>query len=256
MTALGLNEQHSTLKRRLWLILAFWYDDAPVQTVALHAFSDTEYPEDPELRSGLFGRYPHRTLRIEQMAETRFQFLIEPGSDHATAIELTEVDLAHFVAAIPSWVKVDPDLTLIGLIDREWNKQQVRFPRPSPHVRVLAGGDGFEERALSRIDLARNCVNAGLWELLLFTSEDGEERAYEHLWFTFPLGLCKQVFERVNGLSYWSYRWKLEHWVDPAGTPIRLDWFRTVEQEWTIQRHDGTKQLRPWASRPSNAETS
>ncbi|MDE3051754.1 MAG: hypothetical protein KGJ48_17855, partial [Nitrospirota bacterium] len=39
----------------------------------------------------------------------------------------------------------------------------------------------------------------------------------------------------VNGLSYWSYWWSLEHWVDPSGTPIRMDRLRTVEQERAIE---------------------
>ncbi len=210
------------------------YDDAPDQTVTLREFSNAEYPEDPEDRSLVFGNYPHRTLRIQQIGDTRFRFLIEPGSDHTTAIELPEVDLTHLVAAVPPWVKADPDLTRVGLIDREWNRQQVSFRRDSPYVRVLEGGDGFEQRGLSRVDLARNCLNAGLWEVLLFTTEDGQERIYEHTWFTFPLGLYKQLFERVNGLSYWDYWWSLEHWVDPAGTLIRLDRLRTVEREWVI----------------------
>lgn len=211
------------------------YDEAPDQTVALTAFSNAEYPEDPEARSLAFGNYPHRALRIQRLGETRYRFLIEPESDHATTIELPEVDLAHFVAAVPPWVKADPDLTRVGLIDREWNRQQVRFRRESPFVRVHEGGDGFERHRLSRVDLARNCLNAGLWEVLLFTVEDGQDRVYEHLWFTFPLGLYKQLFEQVNGLSYWDYWWPLEHWVDPAGTPIRLDRLRTVEREWTVE---------------------
>ncbi len=238
-----------TVKRRLFVLLrvlilmaiggAIWfqvrYHDAPTQSVALTTFSDAEYPEDPEERSAVFGTYPHRRLVIQKTSETQFRFVIEPASDHATRIEIVDVDLAHFVAAVPPWVKADPDLTKVGLIDREWNRQQVRFPRTSLHVLVREGGDGFEQRALSRVDLARNCLNAGLWELLLFTTEDGKERVYEHLWFTFPLGLYKQLFEQVNGLSYWSYWWSLEHWVDPSGTPIRVDLLRTVEQEWPIQ---------------------
>lgn len=237
------------VKRRLFVLLsvlilmaiggAIWfqvrYHDAPTQSVALTTFSDADYPEDPEERSAVFGTYPHRRLVIQKTSETQFRFVIDPASDHATWIEIVDVDLAHFVAAVPPWVKADPDLTKVGLIDREWNRQQVRFPRTSLHVLVREGGDGFEQRALSRVDLARNCLNAGLWELLLFTTEDGKERVYEHLWFTFPLGLYKQLFEQVNGLSYWSYWWSLEHWVDPSGTPIRLDRLRTVEQEWPIQ---------------------
>lgn len=211
------------------------YDDRPRQSVGLTAFSNDEYPENPENTSQVFGAYPHRQVIVERIEGTRFRFVIEPASGHATRIELNDVDLAHFVAAVPPWVKSDPDLMKIGLIDREWNRQQVRFSRTSLDVQVREGGDGFEQRALSRVDLARNCLNAGLWELLLFTTEDGEERVYEHLWFTFPLGLYKQLFEQVNGLSYWSYWWKLEHWVDPSGTPIRVDRLRAVEREWRIE---------------------
>lgn len=210
------------------------YDEAPAQTVGLAAFGNAEYPEAPEDRSLVFGNYPHRALRIEKVGDTRFRFVIEPASDQAARIELPEVDLAHFVAAVPPWVRSDPDLTRVGLINREWNRQQVSFRRGSAHLLVHEGGDGFEQHWLSRVDLARNCLNAGLWELLLFTAEDGQERVYEHVWFTFPLGLYKQLFERVNGLSYWDYWWSLEHWVDPAGTPIRLDRLRSVEREWPL----------------------
>lgn len=211
------------------------YDDRPRPSVTLTAFSKDEYPENPENTSRVFGTYPHRHVIVVQLGDTRFRFLLEPASPKSAGIDLTDVDLAHFVAAVPPWIQADPDLTKIGLIDREWNRQQVSFARGSGHVRVADGGDGFEQRSLSRVDLARNCLNAGLWELLLFTTEDGEERVYEHVWFTFPLGLYKQLFERVNGLSYWSYWWSLEHWIDPSGTPIRLDKLRTVVQEWPVE---------------------
>lgn len=209
------------------------YDTTPLQTVELIAFSNAEYPEDPANRSRVFGNYPHRRLHIQQTGETSFRFLVEPGSTHAATIELSKVDVAYFVAAVPPWVKQDQDLIKIGLIEREWNRQQVSFRRNSPQIQVGQDGDGFEFRALSRVDLARNCLNAGLWELLFFTDEDGEERAYDHVWFTFPLGLYKTLFEQVNGLSYWNYWWSLEHWVDPTGTPIPLNRLRTVEREWT-----------------------
>lgn len=229
----------ATLAATLGVGSAAWfhgrYDDAPTQIVPLLHFSNAEYPEDPELRSVHFGSYPHRAITIQHLGDTRFRFLIEPASDRATTIELPEVDLAHMVASVPPWVKLDPDLTRVGLIDREWNRQQVSFGRDSPYVRIAEDRDGFEERALSRVDLARNCLNAGLWEVLLYTLGEGEERVYEQAWFTFPLGLYKDLFERVNGLSYWDYWWSLEHWVDPAGTPIRLDRLRRVEREWPLQ---------------------
>ncbi len=227
------------------------YDDRPRQTVTVTTFTDREYPDSPESRSLLSGRFPHGRLVIERLGGTRFRFVLEPVSAQATSIELRDVDVALFVTAVPPWIKTDLELTEIGLIDREWNRQQVQFVRNSPHVQVHEGGDGFEQRALSRIDLARNCLNAGLWELLLFTKEDGEDRVYEHLWFTFPLGLYKQLFEEVNGLSYWSYWWKLEHWVDPSGTPIHLERLRTVEREWSVEA--ATQWNEPVAARGDQA---
>lgn len=211
------------------------YDENPRQSVALRSYAEIEYPDSPEPKSRMIGYYPRQELTIERIEGTTFRLVLVSAAPQAAKIELRDIDLAHFVAAVPPWIKADPDLTKIGLIDREWNRQQVRFPRSSPHVRVHEGGDSFEQKALTRIDLARNCLNAGLWELLLFAQEDGEERIYDHVWFTFPLGLYKQLFERVNGLSYWSSWWKLEHWVDPSGTPIHLDRLRAVEQEWIIE---------------------
>jgi hypothetical protein len=198
------------------------YDTSPNQALEMRTFSNADYPEDPEDRGLAYGNYPHGRLKIQQTGDTRFRFVLEPASSHATTIELQDVDLAYLVASVPEWVRRDQDLTKVGLIDREWNRQQVSFRRHSGHVQVHEGGDGFEQ-------LARNC----LWELLLFNEEEGAHRLYAHYWFTFPLGLYKALFERVNGLSYWNYWWSLEHWVDPAGTPVRLDRLRTVEREWS-----------------------
>ncbi len=217
---------------------AWWhlrYAVAPDLSVPVQFLAAEAYPDAPEPRSSRFGDYRHGRLRILHIEGTRFRFILEPESAHATAVELDDVDLSHLVAAVPSWLPRDHNLITVGLIDREWNRQQVSFGRRSQHLRLHPGGDGFETRALSRVDLARNCLNAGLWELILFTTEHGEERAYEHLWFTFPLGLYKQVFERVNGLSYWDFWWSLEHWNDPAGTPIPLERLRAVVEERPVR---------------------
>lgn len=113
----------------LWLVDR--YDGQPRQSASLKAFTTAEYPDNPENKSRVFGSYPHRHLVIESLGATRFRFLLEPASPQATTIELTDIDLAHFVAAVPPWVKADADLTKVGLIDREWNRQQVRFSRSS-----------------------------------------------------------------------------------------------------------------------------
>lgn len=80
---------------------ALRYDDRPQQTVALTAFSKDAYPENPEKTSPVFGTYSHRQMIVEQLDGTRFRFLLEPASPKSAAIELTDVDLAHVVAAVP-----------------------------------------------------------------------------------------------------------------------------------------------------------
>ncbi len=78
----------------------------------------------------------------------------------------------------------------IALTNRQWNRQQVRFDPHSSHIEV-SGGDGFERDHLYSAALARNCLNAGLWEVLLFTQENGHKALYYQNWFTFPLGHYK-----------------------------------------------------------------
>ncbi len=132
--------------------------------------------------------------------------------------------------SLPQWTKSDPGLIRIALTDRQWNRQQVCFDVPSPHVEIN-GGDGFETRHLFSAKLAKNCLNAGLWEVLLFTQEEGEKKLYYQGWFTFPLGHYRDLFERNTGLLYWQHWYYLEHWFDPAGTLVPLDTLRTVKRE-------------------------
>src|SRR5207237_9914696 len=57
---------------------------------------------------------------------------------------------------------------------------------------------------------------------------------YYRCWFTFPLGYYKDLVERNTGTSYWKHWYKLEHWSDPAGTPVRLEGLREVTCERTV----------------------
>ena len=78
---------------------------------------------------------------------------------------------------------------------------------------------------------ARNCLNAGLWEVVLSTNEGGEKKLYYHGWFTFPLGQYKRIWEQNTDRSYWcdDLLWyRMEHWLDPAGTKVDLAKLRTV----------------------------
>ncbi|OUL19162.1 hypothetical protein BV375_32960 [Nostoc sp. 106C] len=56
---------------------------------------------------------------------------------------------------------------------------------------------------LYEIVLTNNCLNAGFWEIPLFTKKDNNKSLYYQNWFTFPLGHYKNIFENINKISYW-----------------------------------------------------
>ena len=203
--------------------------------IPLEALSPADYPEAPEPRSQIFRDSPYSFLHLHHLTGTQYQLVLEADPhSHTTSIELSPVNLALLMPTPAPWVRSDRDLTTISIVDHEWNRQQVHFPITSPVVHFLPGGDGSKTQPLTAIDLARNCLNAGLWELILWTNAGGREMVVAHFWFSFPLGLYKHLFEAVTHLSYWTYWWSLEHWHDPAGTPVHLGHLRMVTQEWRV----------------------
>ncbi len=208
----------------------FRYRTAPVMEVAVKEFSNAEYPEDPATRSIHFGQYDGRRLTLEQKDDTHFDFLLEPTAPGTARVVFRDVDVSLMTPGLPEWTKADAGLRRIALTDRQWNRQQVAFGKGPARVEVT-GGDGFEAANLASAELAKNCLNAGLWEVLLFVQEGGKKALYYHGWFTFPLGHYGRLFERNTGLPYWRHWYYLEHWADPAGTVVSLDGLRHVVEE-------------------------
>ena len=206
------------------------YAVADTMTVPVTEYTTAEYPEDPAGRSVRYDRYNGRTLQLVKRDATHFDFIFTPTDPHIATVTFKNIDVSLMTVRQPDWVKADAGLTKISLIDREWNRQQVRFPLPSPHVEIT-GGDGFETANITEAALAKNCLNAGLWEVLLYDEEQGSKAMYYQGWFTFPLGQYWEQFEQNTGLKYTDWWYPLEHWQDPAGTPINLDQLRTVQSE-------------------------
>lgn len=210
------------------------YHTADVMELAVREFTNAEYPEDPAGRSLYHGQYDGRRLTLVRKDATHFDFVFEPLHPHIARVVFRDVDVSLMTPSLPEWTKADAGLRRIALTDRQWNRQQVAFGGPgSAHVEVT-GGDGFEASHLYSAELAKNCLNAGLWEVLLFTHGAAGKELYYQGWFTFPLGLYREIFERNTGLAYWRHWYYLEHWFDPAGTPVPLDGLRRVVHERAV----------------------
>ncbi|MEM7180574.1 MAG: hypothetical protein AAF518_06665 [Spirochaetota bacterium] len=211
------------------------YHYAETMEIPLIEYSEFAYPEDPSFHSLSYGKYINRKLTLVQRDADHMDFILQPISNKNVAtISFLNIDMRLLIPRYPKWVKQDEGLKKISLIDREWNRQQVRF-YPSSSNTKITGGDGYEAKNIFSLELARNCLNAGLWEILLFTKERGRKAIYYHAWFTFPLGHYKRLFERITGDSYWKYWWKLEHWVDPEGTFVDLDVLRKVVKSFPAE---------------------
>jgi hypothetical protein len=202
-------------------------------TVPIKEFSRAEYPEDPANHSVHHGKYVGRRLVLKQKDETHFDFIFEPKYPHIARVIFRDIDVSLMTPSLPEWTRDDKGLRRIALTDRQWNRQQVSFKPDSPHIEVW-GGDGFERESIYSAELAKNCLNAGLWEVLLYTRDQGQKALYYQGWFRFPLGHYRRIFERKTCLSYSRHFLYLEHWLNPEGTTVHIDRLRRVRKEREI----------------------
>ncbi|SCA63517.1 Uncharacterized protein SCG7086_AU_00080 [Chlamydiales bacterium SCGC AG-110-P3] len=209
------------------------YRASDTMVVAVEEVHTADYPEDPSHRSTYYDQYGDRHLRLVKKDGTHFDFVFESSDPDVATVTFHDVDLALLIPRQPTWTKGDADLEVIAFVDREWNRQQVRWDADSPQITV-EGGDGFERNNLLTAELARNCLNAGLWEVMFTTKEHGRKALYYQGWFQFPMGHYKQLFEELNDVSYWKHWHRLEHWFNPQGAHMDLAKLRTVVDERVV----------------------
>ena len=208
------------------------YQVASSMNLPLREFSTAEYPEDPAERSLMNSRYRQRTLTLIQKDERHFDFVLESKDPAVAKIVFKNVDAGLFATSQPEWTRQHEGNQLIALIDREWSRQQVSFKKGNPHLEVT-GGDGYEATNIFTADLAKNCLNAGLWEIQLTFQERNNKALYYHAWFTFPLGHYRKLVEANSGIVYSKFWRRLEHWVNPAGATLDLAGLRKTVSERT-----------------------
>jgi hypothetical protein len=205
----------------------YLYQDNSNFDINIKELSRAEYPENPSTLGNHYGRYSKRYLKIKHLEENNYSFHLESKNPSNAKISFKNIDLSLWVPKLPDYAKSSEAHTIVSLVEREWNRQQVFFYPGSPHLEIT-GGDSIENTQISKVALARNCLNAGLWEVLLYMKEDGQDKLYYQGWFDLPKGIYKKIFENNNKISYWKHFYRLEHWFDPAGKKINLKKIRKV----------------------------
>jgi hypothetical protein len=188
--------------------------------------TDAEYPDCPDIgyRSDAYNTIKYSEVKLTAKGNSTFDVEILDAADAAHKITVRDMDLTELIPSAPEWVKKDPYLTLITIMNQEWNRHQVGFKPEAPRVQ-LAGGE-FESKNISRVDIANNCLHAGYWEVILFCKEKGEDVPYFHGWFKFPKNLYAQLFEVKNSLAYADYKEYLETYREPVMQKVDLSVLR------------------------------
>jgi hypothetical protein len=197
--------------------------------------NDNEYPDNPDIgyRSK---NYEFDFFQLGNLERSGEHFDISFYSNASDTIFIENYPILEFIPTVPEAMKNDTYLSYLALVNQEWNRNQVRL-----------GTTEFKSNneRISRIDIARNCLNAYLWEIILYEELQGKEQPFAHGWFNFPQDLYAELFEKRNGLPYKDYKEPLENWVDPACKKLALNTFRKVIDEVSVNYKDLSDTMYP-----------
>lgn len=214
-----------------------------VDVVSDYAFpitnlSDDEYPDNPDI--GFRSQdYQNQYFTKGAIKRQREGYDITFHSMTGDTLVLPQLQLDQYIPTVPEALKEDDYLSYLTLVNQEWNRNQVRF---NPREFNATNGE------IVRVDLARNCLNAYLWEIIVYIDEEAGTMPYAHGWFNFPQVLYAELFEEKNGMSYEQFRKPLEDWVTPENRPANLSLLRTILDTLTIGFADSSDAMYPVAA--------
>jgi hypothetical protein len=206
---------------------------------SIQSLSDAQYPDNPDIgfRSESYKNNYFLKGAI-QKTDRKWAFQFQFITKTSDTIYFNDFNLAEFIPTIPKTVKSDSYLSEIACINQEWNRNQVQYDK-SEFTSSL--------RNIERVDIARNCLNAYLWEIIVYNKEDGKIVPFAHGWFDFPKPLYAALFEQKNQIAYETHQKALENWFDPESKKIDLTLLRTDLEKMNIKYSDQSNEAYPVA---------
>jgi len=206
--------------------------------------TDQEYPDnnDIESRCSDWQEYKHHKVLVERLSKTDFKVTFLPANQNSDTIILKHVNLLEWIPTIPDYLE-DEYLKKIGIINAEWNRQQVKFEEGEFYISYHTE----EGRKTTRVDLARNCLNSYLWEIITYATIDGKQKPLYHGWFDFPRELYRELFDEVNNgkLTFEEYKEYLLDYKEPESKVVHLEALRKVESEKEVTFQNLNNQFYP-----------
>ncbi len=206
----------------------------------LEELTDAAYPDNPDI-SVRHEKYVSTSMKDITFNPIKdgFDIVVAPDNSDDDTVMLSGISLMEFIPSIPNYVKSDEYMSLIAVTNQEWNRNQVRWEGEDLNditgETLVVNGE-----TITRIDLARNCLNAYLWELFFYTDVEGKNKVFYHGWFTFPKSLYQDLYEERNSIEFKKYRAHLVYWTDPPSEHLDLTLIRNVQKykEVRFVNHD------------------
>lgn len=202
-----------------------------VYAAELTELSDIDYPDNPDIMVR-HEKYVSTVMNEIQFVKKPegFDLVISPTVQGDDTVKMNGIQLMEFIPTIPEYAKEDDYLSLISVVNQEWNRNQVKWvgkelERVSPNSFTVQGEE------ITRIDLARNCLNSYLWELFFYAEVEGKDKVFYHGWFDFPEDLYQALFYERNNDDFGKYAKYMEDWRDPENRELDLEKIRPLISE-------------------------
>lgn len=203
---------------------------------SIEELSDQDYPDNPDIGYRA-SNYNSDYFTVGNILPTEKPFIFDLSFlAQKDTLQVSQINLEEFIPTVPNHVKEDQYLSLISIVNQEWNRNQVTFKK---------GEFTTTDNNVVRIDIARNCLNSYLWEIIAYTKENESETPIYHGWFNFPNDLYHELFEQKNGFSFTKYQESLVHWKDPKNEVINRDLLRHVIKDIELTYTDASDAMYP-----------
>ncbi len=205
----------------------------------VQSLNNNDYPDNPDIgymaTDYKFNYFKKGKINKEN---GKYSFDFYSSGDNPDFIVFKNIDLMEFIPSIPDNLKEDEYLSYIAVVNQEWNRNQVRFSK-----------NQFQssDKNIVRVDIARNCLNSYLWEIIAYKNENGKQLPFSHGWFDFPRPLYKKLFKERNGVDFELYKKPLENWVDCENKKINKSYIAKTLDTIAISFEDKGDTMYPIA---------
>ena len=211
------------------------YNSNGLGVFSITNLTDDKYPDNPDIgyRSN---QYQSALFQDGQITKNGKNYDLIFYTNKKDSIILHNINLFELTPTIPEHLRKDEYLSYIALINQEWNRNQVQLDSTNFSSSLSN---------LSRIDLARNCLNSYLWEIILYEQNESVDLPYAHGWFDFPKEIYIDLFKNKTQIAFDKYQKPLEDWIDPESKPINSDLLRTILIPVNIEYQDLSNEMYP-----------